>query len=269
MARVSNGSAEFRDLLERFIYNLMTYEEPYYTRSDVLAHVSQLTHPCPLYNYKQFMKKKETGSEVTVYYRQPMVFWIGSIMHKGLEHFVSNEFIKCIDSEKRIKQIDKEIVFTYNILQDRPALPSDPAHELICGRVDLLITMEDGTQYIIDYKTTRNIHNSAFQQQYLNQLTLYSYCLNRSGYKVTQCALLYINMNMQDIHDVSDMFRYVIVDISQENATVLLKYVKEFFEAVRDNKEPAGRLGTWCVKCPFREECAKMKELKRDENKKI
>lgn len=242
------GSEEPDQFIEKFIDALKNYKDKYYTQKIALAHVSEVSHMCPLYMQLSWRHKQEKGEMLPLYDLQDWYLFIGTLLHKGLEHYVTEEMLKNMD----VAKIEKEVMILFNIMQDRPAKPDDPINELLVGRCDLIITLKDGTQILIDYKTTRRKGSSGFKQSYLNQLTLYAYCLNRSGYNIKYAYIIYFNL-------LNDQIIQNKVDVNETYAKEHIKYVKEFYMAEKEGRKAEARISTQCFYCPaqIKNQCEK------------
>lgn len=239
MPRVA-GSEELDQFIEKFIDALKNYQDKYYTEKIALAHVSEVSHMCPLYMQMSWRYKQSKGEILPLYDLQDWYLFIGSLIHKGLEHYVNEEVLKGLN----VVKIEKEVMFLYNIIQDRPAQPNDPVNELLVGRCDLILTLGDRTQILIDYKTTRKKNVPGFKQSYLNQLTLYAYCLNKCGYNIKYAYIIYFNL-------LTDQIRQNKIDVNEAYAREHIKYVKEFYIAEKEGRKAQARISTQCFYCPL------------------
>ena len=253
MSRIIRDGQE-RDEQVQFIYQLLKQilcrDADDYYKQDGSLHVSEVSHPCPLYSFYSITEKRSEGKDSRV--NDPILKdWfliVGTLVHRGLEEF----------TKQNLQHIKYEVekVVLYDLERDVIADEQTKAENLLKGKIDLIIYLNEQTKEVIlvDWKTTRKSKGSSFKYNpaYLSQLTLYAYILQKMGYKVKYLILVYINL----VKDVSiDEDTIVVLNYDEKQAEMQLETVKKVWQGLKQNKQPEPFFGTHCFYCPFRAKC--------------
>jgi predicted RecB family nuclease len=251
--------SSFSSLLD-FLFDKSNDE--YYSKQ--FEHVSQVSHPCPLYNYKKWQQKKKKQNQKVSNENEnenengkmsdvdsTLVDWflkVGTLIHAGFEQMFIQKANE-LKSGSLIEDIEVEKELDYDVLRDCIAdEDTDPFYHLK-GKCDLLIK-KDNVWWLIDWKTTRKERGTSYQynQTYINQVMTYAHILRKMNYDIKYILIIFINLLKDDI--IYTVMRYDEKTIQRHRPNII-----EFLNAIKEKREPQKCIGAWCYTCPFRRKC--------------
>lgn len=174
---------------------------------------------------------------------------------------IAPEVLRMFDHGDYIQMQILNSLFSLGIV--RAAEVKIPPHELISGRADAIVTLNNEL-YVVDFKSMNSLVFRNLQEpkeENVNQLQLYLHF-----FKIPKGILLYINKDTLELKEF-------LIEYNPVLAQKLLAQLAELKEKIDANIIPA-RLPTWpedwqCQYCQFKEICkmAGEKELKWEDFK--
>lgn len=133
---------------------------------------------------------------------------------------------------------------------------------LVSGAVDDIWQRPDGTLLVIDYKATAKpgtittLADSAWEQQYARQLSVYRWLLLRHGFEVSSTAYLYYANANVDAEGFYGALQFETTLVPVETDVSWIEDVLLQIRACLDAPHYPER-GEFCAYCPYREAAGK------------
>jgi CRISPR/Cas system-associated exonuclease Cas4 (RecB family) len=133
---------------------------------------------------------------------------------------------------------------------------------LICGAVDDIWEMPDGSLIIVDYKSTskegtiHSLSDSAWEEQYKRQIGVYQWLFSKNGFSVSPTGyFVYANGNA-DAEQFNNTLSFETTLIPCEGKT---DWIPDTLSAIKQclESDTFPKSGPSCEYCPYREACGK------------